>query len=65
MADEQEHLFANDGSDWTSEREPDVNEAREDEKRIDEEAAEGDGFTGTNDVKLHWTSVEGSASKNG
>lgn len=84
MAENEEHLFANDGTDWTSEREPhpseteeapepegdeeaevDVNEARNDEQKTDEEAREGDGFTGTNEGQVHWTSVEDSAAKNG
>lgn len=59
------HLFANDGSDWRSTAGPvSTKEARERDAAVDEAAAKGDGPTGTNDLKLGWSVVEGSESQN-
>lgn len=53
MADKKKiHLFANDGSDWTSEPSPvDPDEKREADKELDRLAREGDGPGATNEVR--------------
>jgi hypothetical protein len=60
-----QHLFANDGSDWTSTRTPEnTREARAADQELDEEVAKGDGFSATNETRLSHTIVEGSESPN-
>lgn len=49
---EQEHLFANDGSDWTSEPSPvDPEEKLEADKKVADAARKGDGPSATNEVR--------------
>jgi hypothetical protein len=65
MADNEQHYFANDGSNWTTPPSPvSTKEAREADKALDDQAKEGDGPTATNDTELHRTIVEGSESHN-
>jgi len=66
MADEEkQHLFANDGSDWTTPPSPvSTEEARKADKELDP-GKDGEGFSGTNEGHLSDTIVEGSESKNG
>lgn len=61
---ESKRLFANDGTNWTSEPSPvDATEARKADAAIDKAAAEADGPTATNEAQLAHTIVEGSSSK--
>lgn len=60
------HLFANDGTDWRSTASPvSTKEAREADKALDDDSREGEGFSGTNEVRLASTIVEGSEGSNG
>lgn len=59
------HYFANDGTDWRSTASAvSTKEAREQDKAVDEAAAEGDGPSATNEVTLGQSVVEGSESQN-
>ena len=50
--DEKVHLFANDGTDWTSSPSPvDPDEKRAADKAFDEEARKGDGPAATNEPR--------------
>lgn len=60
-----QHIFANDGSDWTSTRSPENSrEARAADKEVDEQAMNGEGFTATNEPQLYHSIVEGSEATN-
>lgn len=62
---QETHHFANDGSDWTTPPSPvDSNEARAADKKVDEQAVKGDGFTAPNETQLHRTIVEDAGGKN-
>jgi hypothetical protein len=65
VADNEEvHLFANDGTDWTSKPSPvNAEEARAADKAVEDKAAEGQGPAATNDIRLAHSVVEGSESK--
>lgn len=62
---ESKHLFANDGTDWTTPPSPvSTTEARAADKAQDDEARKGDGMSGTNEVRLEGSILEGSESDN-
>ena len=67
MADNEEiHLFANDGTDWTSTRTPEnTEEARAADAAVEEKAAEGQGPAATNDLHLSHSVLQGSEAANG
>ena len=53
MADNNQHVFANDGSDWKTPPGPvDNDEARKADAKVDKAAARGSGPSATNEVKL-------------
>ena len=57
--DNEQHYFANDGTDWTTPPSPvNANEAREADKSTDEQAAQGEGPTATNEQQLHHSFIE-------
>jgi hypothetical protein len=61
-----EHLFANDGTDWTTPPSPvSSKEARAADEKLDKAARDGDGPAASNDVRPQNTIVEGSESSNG
>lgn len=62
---ESKRLFANDGTNWTSEPSPvDATKARKADAKLDESAAKGEGPSATNEGRLAHTIVEGSSSSN-
>lgn len=63
--DGEEHFFANDGTDWRSQAGPvDTKKVRKADKALDDKAADGDGPSATNELRLESTTVEGSESPN-
>jgi len=62
MADNERHYFANDGTDWTSSPSDDP---RRDAEERDDEAAQGNGPSATNEPRLRNSVVKDSGSKNG
>lgn len=65
MAKSTQHHFANDGSGWTTPPSPvDSNKARAADKKVDDRAVKGDGFTAPNETQLHRTIVENAGGKN-
>lgn len=62
---ESKRLFANDGTNWTSEPSPvDADKARKADEKIDNAAAKGKGPSATNEGRLAHTIVSGSSAQN-
>lgn len=65
MPDKKTHLFANDGTDWKSERGPeDPEKARKADEKVEKASERGDGPGATNERRLSHTSVAKSAARN-